>query len=232
MITRRIAAERGHSDTGWLNSWHTFSFSDYHDAKHMGFRSLRVINDDRVAAGGGFGTHPHRDMEIITMVLEGSLEHKDSLGTGSVIAPGDVQRMSAGAGIRHSEFNHSKTEPVHFLQIWILPEQDGLPPSYEQRRFAQKDKQNTLRLVAAPKGHDGALTIHQNASLYLTTLSPGNQVVHTLKDGRYAWVHVATGAVTLNGKALQAGDAAAVSKEAKLTLVATAPSEVLLFDLA
>lgn len=232
MINIRKADERGHTEIDWLDSWHTFSFGEYHDPQHMGFQSLRVINDDTVAPGGGFGTHPHRDMEIITMVLDGALEHKDSLGTGSVIRPGDVQRMSAGAGIRHSEFNQSPTEPVHFLQIWILPERNGLPPSYEQKTFAPEEKRGKLKLVAGPKSGHGALTVHQDVNLYLTSLARGETVTHSLKPGRHAWVHVATGAATLNGQALRAGDAAAVEQETTLTLAATESSEVLLFDLA
>src|SRR5579862_1729190 len=228
MITIRKADERGHTEFDWLNSWHTFSFGEYYDPQHMGFQSLRVINDDTVAPGGGFGTHPHRDMEIITMVLDGALEHKDSLGTGSVIRPGDVQRMSAGAGIRHSEFNHSQTEPVHFLQIWILPERNGPQPSYEQKTFAAEEKRGKLKLIAGPKGGNGALTIHQDVNLFLTSLGKGETATHSLGPGRQAWVHVATGAVTLNGQSLQAGDAAAVSDESTLTLAGAKPAEVLL----
>jgi len=232
MIRIHKAEERGHTELGWLDSHHTFSFGEYHDPRHMGFRTLRVINDDIVAPGGGFGMHPHRDMEIITMVFDGTLEHKDSLGSGSVIRPGDVQCMTAGAGIRHSEFNHSQTEPVHFLQIWILPDRNGLQPGYEQRTFAPAETRGKLMAVAAPKGTNGALTIHQDASLYLTSLHPGEQVVHSLKPDRHAWVHVARGAATLNGNSLRAGDAAGVDNEATLTLAATEASEVLLFDLA
>jgi len=198
----------------------------------MGFQTLRVINDDRVAPGGGFGTHPHRDMEIITIVLDGALEHKDSLGTGSVIRPGDVQRMSAGTGIRHSEFNHSETDPVHFLQIWILPDRKGLEPGYEQKTFAPEKRQGRFALVAGPKSANGALTIHQDARLYIATLLPDGKVTHSLKPGRHAWVHVATGAVTLNGQSLEAGDGAGVENEATLEFAATKPAEVLLFDLA
>lgn len=232
MIIIRKAEERGHTDLDWLDSHHTFSFGEYYDPQQMGFRTLRVINDDIVAPGGGFGMHPHRDMEIITIVLDGALEHKDSLGTGSVIRPGDVQRMTAGAGIRHSEFNHSQTEPVHLLQIWILPDRKGLQPGYEQRTFAPAETRGKLRAVAAPKGADGALTIHQDASLYLTSLRHGEQVAHSLKSGRHAWLHLASGAATLNGNPLRAGDAAGVDDEATLMLAATEPSEVLLFDLA
>lgn len=232
MITIRKADKRGHTEIDWLDSRHTFSFGEYCDPQHMGFRALRVINDDRVAPGGGFPTHPHRDMEIITIVLEGALEHKDSLGTGSVIRPGDVQRMSAGTGIRHSEFNHSQAGPVHLLQIWIEPGRKGLQPSYGQRTFAPEEKRGKLRAVAGPKGADGALTIHQDTSLYLTSLSLGEKVEHLLKPGRHAWVHVAAGAVTVNGKPLATGDAAAISEESMFTLAAVETSEVLLFDLA
>jgi len=198
----------------------------------MGFRALRVINDDRVAPRGGFGTHSHRDMEIITLVLNGALEHKDSLGNGSVIRPGDVQRMTAGAGMRHCEFNHSQVEPVHFLQIWVLPERKGLEPGYEQKSFPSNETHATWRMVVAPGGKNGALTIHQDASLAVATLVRGEQAAYSLKPGRYAWMQVTTGGVTLNGNHLQAGDGAAVSSEAKLTVKAMEPSELLLFDLA
>jgi hypothetical protein len=232
MITIRKGEERGRTEADWLDSRHTFSFGEYYDPQHMGFRALRVINDDRVAPGGGFGTHPHRDMEIITVVLDGALEHKDSLGNGSVIRPGDVQRMTAGAGIRHSEFNHSEEDPVHLLQIWILPERNGLQPGYEQKSFMRDETGGRWRVVVAPHSKDGALTIHQDASLAVASLSPGEQATYSLKPGRYAWVQVATGGVTLNGHALQAGDGAAVSEEPRLTVKATEPSELLLFDLA
>jgi len=232
MIAIRKEEERGRTKIDWLDSRHTFSFGEYYDPQHMGFRALRVINDDCVAPGGGFGTHPHRDMEIITVVLDGALEHEDSLGNGSVIRPGDVQRMTAGAGIRHSEFNHSQQEPVHFLQIWLLPERNGLQPGYEQKTFAPEQTKGTWRAVVAPEGKDGALTIHQDASLAVASLSRGEQSTYSLKPGRYAWVQVASGGVTLNGNPLRAGDGAAVSDETKLTVKATAPSELLLFDLA
>ncbi len=232
MIAIRKDGERGRTEIDWLDSRHTFSFGEYYDPEHMGFRDLRVINDDRVAPGGGFGTHPHRDMEIITMVLDGALEHKDSLGTGSIIRPGDVQLMSAGAGIRHSEFNHSQEKPVHFLQIWILPERNGLRPGYEQKAFAPNGTRGTWRTVVAPEGENGTLTIHQDASLAVASLSRDEQATYSLKPGRYAWVQVATGGVTLNGNTLHAGDGAAVSNETKLTVKATEPSELLLFDLA
>lgn len=232
MIAIRNNGERGRTRIDWLDSRHTFSFGEYYDPEHMGFRALRVINDDRVAPGGGFGTHPHRDMEIVTVVLEGALEHRDSLGTGSVIRPGDVQRMTAGAGIRHSEFNHSRTEPVHFLQIWVLPERKGQEPGYEQKTFGSNGTNGAWRLVVAPKGKEGALTIHQDVSLSVATMKRGGEATYLLERGRYAWVQVASGGVTLNGNALQAGDGAAVSDETRLTVTATEPSEVLLFDLA
>jgi quercetin 2,3-dioxygenase len=232
MITRRVAQERGHAAHGWLDSYHTFSFADYYDSRHMGFRTLRVINEDRVQPGKGFGTHPHRDMEIISYVLEGALEHKDSLGTGSVITPGEVQRMSAGTGVTHSEFNPSQAEPVHFLQIWILPERAGLPPSYEQRAFPAAEKRGKLRLVASHDGRQGSVTLHQEADLYTALLAPGEAVTHRLTPGRHAWVQVARGTVTLNDTVLSAGDGAAASDETLLTLTATDQAEVLLFDLS
>jgi len=232
MINIRRSNERGGGDYSWLNTRHTFSFDQYHDPRFMGFRSLRVINEDRVAPGEGFPTHPHRDMEIITYVLEGALEHKDSLGTGSVIRPGDGQRMSAGKGIRHSEMNASKTEPVHLLQIWIMPDRQGHEPSYEQKAFPELEKRGRLRLIASPDGKDGSVTIHQDARLYVALLSPGQEVTHELARGRYAWLQVAKGAVELNGKPLAQGDGAAVSDERKLTLKATVDAEILLFDLA
>jgi redox-sensitive bicupin YhaK (pirin superfamily) len=230
MIAVRKSGERGHFDYGWLDTRHTFSFDRYYDPAHMGFRSLRVINEDRVAAGQGFPTHPHRDMEILTYVVEGALEHRDSMGTGSVIRPGDVQRMSAGTGITHSEFNPSGSEPLHLLQIWILPGQKGLTPEYEQKFFPAEEKRGRLRLVAAPDGADGAITIHQDTRVYAALLEPGQEVMHEIA-GRHAWVQVIRGAVTVNGTALAAGDGAAVSKELRLTLRATEPSELLVFDL-
>lgn len=232
MITLRPGNERGHANHGWLDTYHTFSFANYYDPKHMGFRSLRVINEDRVHPSKGFGTHSHRDMEIITYVLEGALEHKDSLGTGAVIAPGEAQRMSAGTGIRHSEFNHSKSDPVHLLQIWIIPEQQGLQPSYEQRDFPLEEKRGKLRLIAARDSRDGAVTVHQDVDLFVTLLTPGEKVIHQLKPNRHAWVQVARGAVLLNGMPLKAGDGAAVSQEEKLEISANDTSEILLFDLA
>jgi redox-sensitive bicupin YhaK (pirin superfamily) len=232
MITLRPAGERGHFDHGWLDTWHTFSFANYHDLRHMGFRDLRVINDDRVRGGHGFPPHPHRDMEIITYVLEGALEHKDSMGNGSVIRPGDVQRMSAGTGVVHSEFNPSPAEPVHLLQVWILPRERGLAPGYEQKTFVDADLRGVLRVIASPDGRDGSVTIHQDVTVYASRLSPGAEVRHTLAPGRFAWLHVARGAARVNGSALVAGDGAAVSGEPELTLTTAQPAEVLLFDLA
>ena len=232
MITPRKARERGTTRVGWLDSRHTFSFGDYYDAQQMGFRSLRVINEDRVVPGAGFGTHGHRDMEIISYVLEGALEHKDSLGTGSVLRPGDEQRMSAGTGERHSEFNGSQTEPVHFLQIWIMPEKQGLPASYEEKKFTADDKRAQLKLIARRGGGDGALDVHQDVAIYATVLDKGGEVAFDLRPGRHAWVQVARGALAVNGVVLKPGDGAAVSEETRLTLVASEPAEALLFDLA
>jgi len=232
MITVRRAGERGHENYGWLDTQHTFSFGEYHDPRHMGFRTLRVINEDRVRPESGFGTHSHRDMEIVSYVLGGELGHKDSMGTGSVIRPGDVQRMSAGTGVTHSEWNHSKTEPVHFLQIWILPERRGLEPSYEQKTLAPAETQNRLRLVASADGRDGSVTVHQDAQLHVARLDAGKEIAHALAAGRHAWVQVARGTVELNGTALAAGDGAAVSDEGALAIRASEPSEILLFDLA
>ena len=232
MITIRPSAQRGGGDHGWLKTHHTFSFADYWDPKWMGFRSLRVINEDWVAPNTGFPRHPHRDMEIITYVLEGKLEHKDSLGTGSVILPGDSQRMTAGSGIHHSEFNPSKTEPVHLLQIWIQPEKVALPPSYEQKSFPDAEKQGKLRLIASRDATDGAVKINQDAKLYVSLLKPGEEVKHDLANGRHAWIQVARGAAELNGKKLSQGDGAAVSNEKNLTIKASEAAEVLLFDLA
>jgi redox-sensitive bicupin YhaK (pirin superfamily) len=231
MITVRPANERGHAEHGWLDSRHTFSFADYYDPRQMGFRTLRVINEDRVQPESGFGTHPHRDMEIISYVLEGELGHKDSMGTGSVIRPGEVQRMSAGTGVLHSEWNHSKTQPVHFLQIWIVPEQRGLQPGYEQKSFGDETN-NRLRLVASRDGRDGSVTVHQDAELYVARLDAGKEVARELRAGRHAWVQVTRGAVELNGTKLAQGDGASVSDETRLTLRAAAPAEVLVFDLA
>lgn len=232
MITLRKADARGHFDFGWLDTRHTFSFGEYHDPDHMGFRTLRVINEDRVAAGEGFGTHPHRDMEILTYVLEGALAHRDSMGNGSAILPGEVQRMSAGTGITHSEHNHEKAGATHLLQIWILPARQGLEPSYEQRAFAAEEKRGALRLVASGDGRDGSVTLHQDADLYATLLAPGQKVEFRPGAGRGQWVQVARGEVSLNGVALRAGDGAAVEGEATLALEGLRPAEVLLFDLA
>ncbi|MEZ4407661.1 MAG: pirin family protein [Polyangiales bacterium] len=232
----RRANERGDADHGWLRSRHTFSFADYHDPKHMGFSALRVINDDRVAPGQGFGRHPHRDMEIVTYVLEGALEHRDSMGNGSIIRPGEVQRMSAGTGVQHSEFNASKTEPVHFLQIWVVPDRRGHDPGYEQRAYPEAERRNTLRLVASPDGREGSVTIHQDATIRAALLGEGDAVTYELPAGRKAWVHVARGRVTLNGERLDAGDAAAIEEGGALSLAGAVGDdgnvgEVLLFDL-
>ncbi len=232
MLAIRRSQERGHANHGWLDTHYTFSFSDYYDPEHMHFRTLRVINDDRVAGGGGFPMHPHRDMEIVTYVLEGGLEHRDSMGNGSVIRPGDVQRMSAGTGVTHSEFNASKTEPVHLLQIWMFPERKGIKPSYEQKMFSEADKRSRLRLVASPDGRDGSVTIHQDNELYATVLRKGDQVRHELKPERHAWVQVARGSVKLNGQELAEGDGAAISEEKAIELAGLKDAEVLLFDLA
>ncbi len=230
MIRIRKGAERGHFNHGWLDTRHTFSFADYYDPAHMGFSVLRVINEDLVAPGKGFPTHGHRDMEIITWILEGALEHKDSLCHGSVIRPGEAQRMSAGTGIRHSEFNPSKAEAVHLLQIWILPNRPGVPPSYEQTRFEDVELANRLRLVASPDGRDGSVTIHQDA-LVLTARLSGGEVAHALAPGRRAWVQVARGEIALNGRQLAAGDGAGVEYEPRVVLAAGDAAEVLLFDL-
>lgn len=231
MITLRKAADRGQTDIGWLQSRHTFSFGDYQDDEHQGFRTLRVINDDIVAPGQGFGTHGHRDMEIITWVLEGELQHRDSLGNGDVIRPGDVQRMSAGTGIRHSEFNPSSTQPVHLLQIWIEPDRGGLQPSYEQVQIPASERQDRWRRIADGQGRDGALRMGADASVLATLLSPGKTVTHDLAPGRHAWLHVATGRVRLGDQVLNAGDAVAVSGQASVSIIADGASEALLFDL-
>ncbi len=232
MITVRASEQRGHFNHGWLDTYHTFSFADYHDAEHMHFRALRVINEDVVAPGQGFGTHPHRDMEIITYVLDGALEHRDSLGNGSIIRPGDGQRMSAGSGILHSEFNPSPMDPVHLLQIWILPEQKGLEPSYEQKAFAPEDKQGKWKVIAERMPAEGAVKIHQDVKLSVASLEAGEQITYLLAKGRHAWLQIARGSVTLNGTALKQGDGAAVSQESELTIAAGQAAEVLLFDLA
>jgi len=232
MIQLRPGSERGHARHGWLDSRHTFSFAEYHDPRYMGFRSLRVINEDRVQPAQGFGTHGHRDMEIVTYVLEGALEHRDSLGTGSVIRPGDVQRMSAGTGIQHSEFNASRDELVHFLQIWILPDTVALEPSYEQKHFAADAARNRLQLVGSHDGREDSVAIHQDVSLYVARLDAGAKLRHAIAPGRHAWVQVARGSVRLGDAALRAGDGAALSGEPALELGADAPAEVLVFDLA
>ncbi len=230
MITVRPAAERGHADHGWLDTHHTFSFADYHDPEHMGFGNLRVINDDTVAAGRGFGTHGHRDMEIISYVLEGALAHKDSTGTSGVIRPGDVQRMSAGSGVMHSEQNGSKSERVHFLQIWILPNARGIAPGYEQKTFPAPDKKGRLRLVASPDGRDGSVTIHADAEVYAGVFGAGESAEHRVARGG-AWVHVATGAARVNGRDLVAGDGAALEGEESVRIEGTTGGEILVFDL-
>ncbi|MBD2023772.1 pirin family protein [Leptolyngbya sp. FACHB-711] len=233
MITIRPAQERGTANFGWLDSRHTFSFGEYYDPNHMGFADLRVINEDKVTPGQGFGTHGHRDMEIISYVLEGALEHKDSIGTGSIIRPGDVQRMSAGTGIQHSEYNASKTEPVHFLQIWILPEQKGIEPGYEQKTFTEADKRGRLCLVGSQDGRDGSITIHQDVNLYAAALNQSEKVNHTFANGRTAWLQVVRGSVQLNEQTLTAGDGVAITNEAAITLQgAVNDTEVLLFDMA
>ena len=231
MIALRKSQDRGHADHGWLDSYHTFSFADYYDPREMGYGSLRVINEDRVAPGKGFGTHPHRDMEIISYVLEGALEHKDSMGTGSVIRPGDVQRMSAGTGVLHSEFNPSPKDPVHFLQIWIEPSMRGIAPSYEQKSFAPEEKKGRLRLIASPDGSEGSVQIHQDARVHAVVLDDGDAVSYALPQNRKAYVHVARGTVEFNGTALIAGDGAKISGEKELRLSGAQGAEVLVFDL-
>ena len=232
MILVRKSNERGHADHGWLDSRFTFSFSDYHDPQHVQFRTLRVMNDDRIAGGGGFPTHPHRDMEIVTYVLEGALAHKDSMGNGSVIKPGDVQYMSAGTGVAHSEFNASDSETAHLYQIWMFPDRQGYKPAYDQKHFTDADKRGKLRLVVSPGGRDGSVQIRQDNELYATVLAPGESVEHALKPARHAYVQVARGSVTLNGEPLEAGDGAAISQEKSLQLTGVNDAEVLLFDLA
>jgi redox-sensitive bicupin YhaK (pirin superfamily) len=232
MITIRKSDERGHLNHGWLDTYRTFSFDQYYDPAHMHFRSLRVINEDRVAAGKGFPTHSHRDMEIITYILSGALEHRDSMGNGSVIRPGDVQRMSAGTGVAHSEFNPSASEPVHLLQIWIMPRARNLPSSYEQKAFSEAERHNQLRLVASDNGSDGSVTIQQDAKVYAAILDSGSAIEHTLAENRYAWLQVARGSLNANGHELTQGDGAAISREHSLKLVSSAEAELLLFDLA
>jgi redox-sensitive bicupin YhaK (pirin superfamily) len=232
MILVRKSNDRGHADHGWLDSRFTFSFSDYYDPQRVQFRTLRVMNDDRIAGGGGFPTHPHRDMEIVTYVLEGALAHKDSMGNGSVIKPGDVQYMSAGTGVAHSEFNASDSETAHLYQIWMFPDRQGYKPAYDQKHFTDADKRGKLRLVVSPDGRDGSVQIRQDNELYATVLAPGESVEHTLKPDRHAYVQVARGSVTLNGEPLEAGDGAAISAEKSLRLAGVNDAEVLLFDLA
>jgi redox-sensitive bicupin YhaK (pirin superfamily) len=232
MITIRKAEERGHFNHGWLDTYHTFSFDQYHDRRHMSFGSLRVINEDRVAPGHGFPTHSHRDMEIITYVLEGGLAHKDSMGNGSIIKPGEVQRMTAGTGVAHSEANPSATESVHLLQIWILPHTHGLPPGYEQKMFGDELKQDKLCLIASEDGRDGSVTINQEADVYATKLAPDQEVIHRLGEKRKGWIQIARGAIALNGMDLKQGDGAAVSDEPELKITGREPAEVLLFDMA
>lgn len=227
----RKAEDRGRANFGWLDSKHSFSFGHYYDPEHMGFGPLRVINDDRVAPGGGFPTHPHSDMEIISYVLQGALEHKDSLGTGSVIRPGDVQRMSAGTGVRHSEYNASKSEPVHFLQIWIIPEKEGLKPSYEQKTFADSDKRGRLLLIASRDGREGSVVVHQDVDLYATLLEKGDAITHDIAPQRGGWVQVARGSIVLNGEPLKEGDGVAITTSGLLSLEGVADAEVLLFDM-
>jgi len=232
MIEVRPAGDRGHTNWGWLDSRHTFSFGDYYDPARVGFRSLRVINDDRVRAGAGFGTHGHRDMEILSYVLGGALEHKDSAGGGGVIRPGEIQFMRAGTGVAHSEFNHSKVEPVHFLQIWIEPDTRGLRPAYGQKAFDRDTMRKTFVLLASPNGRDGSLQVHQDVDLWASVIGPGESREFRLRPRRHAWIHVARGSVSLNGTALREGDGAAVLEEEGLRFLGDEPAEVLLFDLA
>ena len=231
MITIRKAEERGHFDFGWLNTYHSFSFGEYYDPKHTQFRTLRVINEDFVRPGHGFPTHGHRDMEIITYILQGALEHRDSMGTGSIIRRGDAQRMSAGTGVTHSEANPSPDEPVHLLQIWIFPSEQDMKPDYEEKKFSDEEKRNKLRLIVSPEGTAGSVKIHQDAKIYASLLDERQQVVHSLEEGRSAWLQVAAGSVTLNDVALNQGDGVAVSQESNLRITAQQDAEVLLFDL-
>jgi quercetin 2,3-dioxygenase len=231
MMTIRKANERGHADHGWLNSYHTFSFASYHDPQWMGFRNLRVINDDTVAAGAGFGEHPHRDMEIISYVLAGALEHKDSMGNGRIIKPGEFQYIAAGTGVLHSEFNPSKKDPVHFLQIWIQPDKSGAKPAYAEKNYASASP-GRLNLVASKSGRDGSLRINQDTDLWLARFSHGEELTHELRPNRHAWIHVAEGNIELNGKLLASGDGVAVSQESKLELAGRGEAQVLLFDLS
>ena len=232
MIKIRKAEHRGHFDFGWLDTYHPFSFGDYYDPSHMGFRSLRVINEDVVQKGRGFPRHGHRDMEIFTYILQGALQHRDSMGNGSIIRPGDVQRMSAGTGVTHSESNASPDEPVHLLQIWILPDEEGIQPDYEEKRFPEEEKHNKLRLIISPDATAGSVKIHQDARVYASVMDANQEVSHSLETGRHAWLQVAEGAVTINGIELKHGDGAAVSDEQTITIAAQEPAEILLFDLA
>lgn len=233
MITIRPNQNRGKANFGWLDSKHTFSFGNYYDPNHMGFGNLRVINEDKVQPGKGFGTHSHRDMEIISYVLEGELEHKDSIGNGSIIRPGDVQRMSAGTGIAHSEFNASDTNLVHFLQIWIVPNQMGIKPSYEQKHFSLTEKQGKLRLVASPDGRENSVTIHQNVNLYVAVLNKGDRVNHTIDENRSVWVQIARGSAQINGQTVDVGDGVGITQESNIEITAISDeTEILLFDLA
>ena len=231
MINLRPAAERGRGQFGWLEARYTFSFGDFHDPHQMGFRALRVMNEDRIAPGRGFGEHGHRDMEILTYVLEGSLAHRDSLGNGAALRPGELQSMTAGSGIRHSEFNASTDEPVHLYQVWLLPDRPGLPPRYDQRTFAEAERRGRFRVVASPDGRDGSLLIHQDAEVFLATLEPGESANHAFAPGRHGWLQVLRGSAQLNGKPLSAGDGAALSDEPALTVNGDGPCEVMLFDL-
>jgi len=231
MIQIRKSQDRGHFDHGWLRTYHTFSFSDYHDPKHMGFRHLRVINEDYVAPADGFEEHPHRDMEILTYILEGALEHRDSMGNGSVIRPGDMQRMSAGTGVTHSEFNASKTEAVHLLQIWILPESKGIQPGYEQKNFPVESRANRLKLLASRSGEEGSVTIHQDVRVYASLLSAGNELRYETSGDRYAWLQLASGELNVSGRSVRAGDGLSISGEEKLLIRANNDSHFLLFDL-
>jgi redox-sensitive bicupin YhaK (pirin superfamily) len=232
MIAVRRSEDRGHGNHGWLDSRHTFSFAGYHDPRHMRFGVLRVVNEDRVRPGAGFGEHEHEDMEIVSIVLDGSLRHRDSMGNGSVLRRGDVQRMTAGTGVRHSEMNGSDSEPVHFLQVWIHPEKRGLEPGYEERNFTDAEKEGRLRLVVSPDGRDGSLRVHQDASMFAAVLDKGAEVVHRLRKGRRAWIQVARGSATVNGERLRQGDGAAVTDVESLTITGLERAEVVLFDLA
>lgn len=232
MITLRRSAERGHAQHGWLDSYHTFSFADYYDPQQMGFRALRVINQDRVQAGNGFPAHPHRDMEILSYVLEGALEHKDSMGSRSVLRPGEAQLISAGTGMMHSEYNPSQTDPVHFLQVWVVPDKRGLLPTYEQKEFPAAERRGRLRLIASPNGEEESTTIHQDARVYASLLGSGERATLQLSDGRHAWVHVARGEAKVNGVTLSGGDGAALSDEPRLALEGVDDAELLVFDLA